>query len=318
MTKSHYTALAAVALSAALVACSGGTDGGESDDYANGTVRLLVPYSAGGPSDLGVRAIAPCMQENLGGTWVVENKPGAAGATAMLDVAQADADGYTLGVGTQSTLVTTPVVEPSAGYDYTDFTHVGQIMEFPSVIMVHPDSPFATIEDLLEAEEDVTFGTSGSQVSFSLALQQMAQEGYPFTVVPFQGTAEANTAALGKNVDARWEGLDETTLNLINGGQMRPLAVSTDERAEDLPDVPTMAESGITDIIDTRTFYPMVGPADLPADVQESLTTALEACTADEEYAAVVGESRAVFADAEAVMERLQAYQGNVERILNG
>jgi tripartite-type tricarboxylate transporter receptor subunit TctC len=298
-----------------------GDDGATDDDaaasdYPDGTVTLIVPYSAGGPSDLGVRALAPCLQDELGGNFVVENRPGGAGATAMNQVLQSAPDGHTLGVGTQSVLVTTPIVAPTAGYEYTDFTHMGSMMEFPSVVMVHPDSEFESMEDLLEHEGNVTVGTSGSQVSFSLAVEQLIREGYPFTVVPFDGTAEANTAALGRNVDARWEGADEGTLAMLEDGQMRPLAVGTEERLDYLPDVPSVTEYGITGLIDTRTFYPVVAPADVPDDVAAALTEAVEACVGSEEFRSVVGDERSIYVEPNELNDRLEQFREDVTDLL--
>lgn len=304
-----------------ITACSGGASTqANASDYPERTVRFVVPYSAGGPTDLGARSLMPCFEKEFGGTWVVENKPGGAGALGMLEIANAKPDGYTLGVGSQSTFVTTPLVEESAGYSYKEFTHAGQMMEFPSVILVHPDSPYKTIEDLLEAGEaksaNITVGTSGSQVSFSLALDQLADRGMGFTVVPFPGTAEANTAALGRHVDVRWEAADTTTLKLIEDGQMRPLATGAEERLSFLPDVPTLAEAGVTDVLETSTFYGVVGPDGLDPAIEKSLTETLEACVQSDTFTEVVGEEYATYATPDEMLERLETYEVTVSKIL--
>ncbi len=109
-----------------LAACGGdGTSAGSSDragGYPERTVRFIVPYSAGGPTDIGARALMPCFEKRLGGTWIVENRPGGAGAPAMTEIAGARPDGHTLGVGSQSTFVTTPLVADGASYTYESFT----------------------------------------------------------------------------------------------------------------------------------------------------------------------------------------------------
>lgn len=303
-----------------LAACTGG--GGPAagvDDYPDRTVRFLVPYSAGGPTDLGARALMPCFEKELGGTWVVENKPGGAGALAMVEIANAKPDGYTIGVGSQSTFVTTPLVEPSAGYTHEDFTYAGQMMEFPSVILVPPDSPYKTIEDFLAAAKsgkEISVGTSGSQVSFSLALNQLANEGMKFTVVPFDGTSEANTALLGGNVDARWEAADSTTAKLIQDGEMRPLATGAAERLPFLPDTPTLDEAGITDVLETRTFYGVVGPKGLDPAIEKKLGETLESCVADETFTKAVGENYATYATPEELVDRLASYKTTVSDII--
>lgn len=305
-------------------ACGGGstTEGtaGAADGYPERTVRFVVPYSAGGPTDIGARALMPCFQSALGGTWVVENRPGGAGAPGMTEIAGAKPDGYTLGVGSQSTFVTTPLLAEGAGYTQDSFTHVGQMMEFPSVWFVHRDSPYETMEDLLEAarSKPITVGTSGAQVSFSLATQQLADRGYQFTLVPFQGTAEANTAVLGKNVDARWEAAETTTLSMIEDGSVRPLATGAEEELSFLPGVPTLMDSGLEEeVLETRTFYGVAGPEGLDPEITKVLADTLESCVQeDESFRSTIGESYAQYANGDDLLERLNAYGETVSEIV--
>lgn len=290
---------------------------GADSTFPTQTIRFILPYSAGGPTDLGVRALAPCMATELGGDIVVENRAGAGGATAKNRVLGALPDGHTLGVGTQSTLVTTPVVTPGAGYEYTDFDFLGQFMEFPSAIMVAADSPIQTMEELLAINRDVTFGTSGSQVSFSLAVRQLADQGFPWVVVPFDGTAEANTAALGGSIDARWEGLSSGILGQIQDGQFRALAVGTPERLDYLPDIPTIGEFGLTGVIETTTFFAVFTPAGVPDDVRAQLSEALETCVKnDAEVRRLVGEERSVYLGESAISDRLSGIFRDVTELL--
>jgi tripartite-type tricarboxylate transporter receptor subunit TctC len=315
------TALSAAPL-VALAACGGGSGGstGDGGSYPERTVRFVVPYSAGGPTDIGARALLPCFEERLGGTWIVENKPGGAGAPAMTEIATARPDGHTLGVGSQSPLVTTPLVADGVGYTFESFTYAGQMMEFPSVWFVRADSPYRTMQDLLEAARSgpgITVGTSGTQVSFSLATQQLAARGYRFTVVPFQGTAEANTAVLGGNVDARWEAADTSTLKMIEDGQIRPLATGAEQQLPILPGVLTLAEVGIDDVLDTRTFYGVVGPKGLDPAIARRLAETLQQCVReDPEYRAAIGEAYAQYAGPEELLPRLGAYHATVSEIV--
>lgn len=300
---------------------AGASAGTGAGDYPERSVRFLVPYSAGGPTDLGARSLMPCFEEALGGSWIVENRPGAGGGLAMTEIANAEPDGYTIGVGSQSTFVTTPLIAGDSTYTYEDFAYAGQMMEFPSVWLVGAESPYQTMEDLLEAAETnpdgITVGTSGAQVSFSLATEQLADRGYNFTVVPFQGTAEANTAILGGNVDARWEAADTTTLELIEGGRVRPLATGAEESLPILPDVPPLSEAGIEDVLDTRTFYGVVGPDGLDPAIADVLTETLETCVSeDEEYRSAIGEAYAEYVGPEDLVERLAGYHSTVSEIL--
>ncbi len=195
------------------------------------------------------------------------------------------------------------------------------MMEFPSVWFVKADSQYQTMQDLLEAARTkpggISVGTSGTQVSFSLATQQLATRGYNFTVVPFQGTAEANTAALGGNVDARWEAADSSTLKLIEDGEIRPLATGAKQQLAILPGVPTLAEVGIVDILATRTFYGFVGPKGLEPAIADTLTETLETCVReDPEYRTAIGETYAEYASPEEILERLGEYHATVSEIL--
>ena len=306
----------------ALAACGGAQSTGSAGDaggYPERTVRFVVPYSAGGPTDIGARALLPCFEERIGGRWIVENKAGGAGAPAMTEIATAPPDGHTLGVGSQSTFVTTPLVADGVGYTYESFTYAGQMMEFPSVWFVRADSPYRTMQDLLAAARSgpITVGTSGTQVSFSLAAQQLAGRGHRFTVVPFQGTAEANTAVLGGNVDARWEAADTSTLTMIEDGQIRPLATGAEQQLPILPGVPTLAEVGVDDVLDTRTFYGVVGPKGLDPAIASRLAETLQQCVReDPEYRAAIGEDYAQYAGPEEILRRLGAYHATVSEIL--
>jgi tripartite-type tricarboxylate transporter receptor subunit TctC len=154
-------------------------------------------------------------------------------------------------------------------------------------------------------------------VSFSLATQQLASRGYRFTVVPFQGTAEANTAVLGGNVDARWDAADTSNLTLIEDEQMRPLATGAEQQLPILPGVPTLAQVGIEDLLDTRTFYGVVGPEGLDPAIARTLTETLQHCVReDPEYRAAIGEDYARYAGPEEILQRLEAYNTTVSALL--
>jgi tripartite-type tricarboxylate transporter receptor subunit TctC len=309
------TGIAVTMLLMALPACAPAPLSG-SENYPQREVRFVLPYSAGGPSDLGARALMACFEREFGTAWVVENQPGGAGAPAMVEVATAGPAGYTLGLGTQSTLVTTPTLEESVGYTYRDFSYAGQTMEIPSLILVAPDSPYRTIGQLLDAvraaPETISLGTSGAQTSFSLATTQLAARGVVFNHVPFEGSSEANAAFLGGNIEVRWDAAAQGTLEYIESGRMRPLATGASERLSVLPDVPTLAEAGVEDLIDTSTFYGFIGPRDLDPRVLERVRETVRTCVSDPAYGAAIGEQYAVYAPADALVERLGRYQRTV------
>lgn len=306
---------------AALAGCAAAPTSG-AEDFPQREVRFVLPYSAGGPSDLGARALMECFEKRFGESWVVENQAGGAGAPAMVDVATAGPNGYLLGLGTQSTLVTTPTLEESVGYTYEDFTYLGQPMAIPSLILVRSDSPYRTVDELFAAAraapETVSVGTSGAQTSFSMAVRELAGRGTVFNAVPFEGTSEANAALLGGTVDARWDAAGRDTLALLEAGRMRPLATGSEQRLAFLPEVPTLAEHGITDLISTTTFYAMIGPRDLDPRIAERLRAALPGCVADPAYRDAVGAPYAVHAAPEPLVGHLERFGRRLREVVAG
>lgn len=315
------SAVAAVLAVVLIGGCAAAPTSG-AENFPQREIRFVLPYSAGGPSDLGARALMECFEQRFGESWVVENQAGGAGAPAMVDVATAGPNGYLLGLGTQSTLVTTPTLEESVGYTHEDFTYLGQPMAIPSLILVRADSPFRTVDDLLAAAraapETVSVGTSGVQTSFSMAVRELAARGTVFNAVPFEGTSEANAALLGGTLDARWDAAGRDTLALLESGRMRPLATGSEQRLAYLPEVPTLAEHGVTDLIDTTTFYAMIGPRDLDPRIADRLRAELPGCVADPRYRDAVGAPYAVHAAPDALADRLDAFGRRLREVVAG
>lgn len=308
-------------LATVLAGCAAAPTSG-SENFPQREVRFVLPYSAGGPSDLGARALMECFEQRFGESWVVENQAGGAGAPAMVDVATAGPNGYLLGLGTQSTLVTTPTLEESVGYTSEDFTYIGQPMALPSLILVRQDSPFRTVDDLLAAAraapDTISVGTSGAQTSFSMAVRELAGRGTVFNMLPFEGTSEANAALLGGTVDARWDAAGRDTLALLEAGRARPLATGSERRLTFLPEVPTLAERGVTDLIDTTTFYAMIGPRNLDPGIAERLRAALPGCVADPGYRNAVGAPYAVHEPADVLVDRLEGFGRRLREVVTG
>lgn len=321
-------AMIVVASSVALSGCASGTSAGnepaDGDSWPTAkNVTFVIPYSAGGPSDTAGRILSECLAADLGGTWVPENETGAAGVAAMNKITGAAPDGYTLGIVTQSTTVTAPLlVAKEAGYTYEDFDFIGQVMSYPSLFVVPKDSPYETMEDLAEAAAEnpgsISVATSGAQTPFTFALQQMAGAGVGFTAVPFPGDADANVAALGGQVDAKFGGMNEQTLQYVESGDLRPLATGTDDGIpESLDGVPSLADAGLPDdLLTTDTMMAIAGPSGLPASVTDVLEPALEACVGGTAFTDVMAyqarwktgdETRKFLADYEATLRELFA-----------
>ena len=287
------TALTALAL---LAGCAE-QGGGATDDpaaYPSEEIRLLVPYAAGGPTDLTARAYGTSLEEQLGQTVVVENLPGGSGALATQELIAAQPDGYTLSLVTAGTLVLTPLAN-EVGYTKDDVTPIGVMAEVPSVLAVGADSPYRSAADFFTAARQqpgvLTVGVPGASTPQGIELQRLREEyGVEVTAVPFNGNAEMTTALLGGNVDAVLINASSDVTANIDGGQFRPLAVSSEERLSWLPDTPTLVESGFPELTLSGSTFGLAGPAGLPDEVVTVLEDALRTAHDDPAVVEQVGE----------------------------
>ncbi len=262
---------AVVATALGLSACSGGGGGG---DFPDKNITLIVQAAAGGGSDLTSRALAAELEPLLGKSVIVENRPGASGSTAMQYVADQKADGYTIGFA--------PVEIAMLGHqnlnvDPEDYDFLGQIMLAPGVIAVPTDSPYQTLEELVEAAkaEPISISNAGAGSIWEAAALGLAENtGAQVKPVPFDGGAPAITAVIGGQVDAGVGGAGEVSTATADG-QLRALAIFHDERHPDMPDVPTAAEAGY-DGLEFGGWGGIYAPKDLPEDVREKLEESIE------------------------------------------
>ncbi len=311
-------ALAACAVLTLLTACAdqGGSSSAEdAADYPTQDIRLLVPYGAGGPTDLTARAYGASLEEQLGRTVVVENLPGGSGALATQQLIGSAPDGHTLSLVTAGTLVLTPLAN-EVGYTKDDVTPIGVMSEVPSVLAVGSSSPYQTVEDLVAAAEQspdtVTVGTPGATTPQGIELRRLAEEyDVRVTTVPFDGNAEMTAALQGGNIDAVLINASADVTANIDSGAFRPLAVSSEEPLEWLPGVPTLAGSGFPELTLSGSTFGLAGPADMPEDVVATLEDALRTAfgeqsvvdTVGAEY--ITGEFRGA-EDLQAVLDRTQ------------
>ncbi len=324
--------LAALAALGLLTACAeqgggGGTGGGttgEAAGYPTEEIRLLVPYAAGGPTDLTARAYGAALEEQLGQTVVVENLPGGSGATATQELINAEPDGYTLSLVTAGTLVLTPLAN-EVGYTKDDVTPIGIMAEVPSVLAVGADSPHQSAEDFFTAAKaepgTITVGVPGASTPQGIELQRLREEyAVEVTAVPFNGNAEMTTALLGGNVDAVLINASSDVTENIDAGQFRPLAVSSEERLPWLADTPTLVESGFPALTLSGSTFGLAGPAGLPEDVVTTLEDALRTAHGDPAVAEQVGEEyiSEEFGGAEELKEVLDRTQEVYEPLLGG
>ncbi|AGW94883.1 MULTISPECIES: Bug family tripartite tricarboxylate transporter substrate binding protein [Cupriavidus] len=242
-------------------------------------LRLVVPFAAGGATDVLGRLLAVGLGEKLGQSVVVENKPGASTVIGATQVAKAAPDGYTLLLGASTTLTLNPAIRPNLGYDpIKSFTPLGLVADMSLVLVANPDTPIRSLKDLVtqaKASPDKfsygSFGT-GSSVHFGGEMLKSAT-GIRMVHVPFNGSAPSLTALAGGQVQVAVDTI-VATLPLIKGGKIRPVAVLSPQRLPALPQVPTVAESGYPGF-QMGTWFALLAPAGLPAPVQQKLEKAL-------------------------------------------
>lgn len=268
-----------------LAACGGGETtgtGGEetAEEYPTEDIQFIVQAAAGGGSDLASRALATELEEVLGTSIIVENRPGASGSTAMQYVAQQEPDGYTIGfVPVEISML------QHLGYDVdpADYDFLGQIMLAPGVLSVPADSSYQTLDEFVEAAQSETMSVANSgagSIWEAAALGVAEATGAQVEPVPFDGGAPAVAAAIGGQVDAVVGGASETAA-AASEGQLRPLVIFHSERHPQMPDVPTAAELG-HDNLEFGGWGGVYAPAGLPENVHNTLADAIEqAATSD-------------------------------------
>jgi tripartite-type tricarboxylate transporter receptor subunit TctC len=270
---------------AALAGCAEDSSSVAAADYPSEDVRLLVPYTAGGPTDIAARAVGAHLEGELGRPVVVENLPGASGATAYVEMISAEPDGHTLSMTALPTAVLN-YLSNDVGYTREDLAPVGVVTQVPSGIVVPADSPYQDVESLFEAARQdpqaITVGTPGATNTHAAETRRITQlYDIPLTVVPFEGNSEVQTALLGGNVAAGFVNLSQDLLPAIEAGDLRVLAVGTEERL-DYVDAPTFVEAGYPELVQSTTTFGVIAPAGTPEEVVATLEDALRSAGEDE------------------------------------
>jgi tripartite-type tricarboxylate transporter receptor subunit TctC len=248
------------------------------DTYPDKPITVIVPFPPGGNIDLSARAIAPSLSAALGGSVLIENRPGAGGTIGATMVTKSRPDGYTLLVA-GSTVSIAPFIYKNVAYDPAkDFTAIGGIKTVPMVLTSSAQLPVSNLADLRAYSKahdgNVTVGTSGNGSSPHFALEQIIREAkLPLVHVPYRGSAPALTDLLGNHVNMMVDQLN-TSLPSIRDHRIKAIAQLGKERSALIPDVPTLAEQGVPGF-DIITYVGLFAPAKLPADVEKKLVAAL-------------------------------------------
>jgi len=239
--------------------------------YPAKPIRLIVPFPPGGGTDIAARTIANKLSDSVKWTFVVENKPGAGGNLGVEQAVKSPADGYTLVIGQTSNLAINPTLYVKLPYDpLKDLSPVALIVSAPVVLVVALNSRYASLGDLRAAAKAdpgaVTFASPGNGTVSHLSgelLQRAA--GVKLTHVPYKGASQALTDTLGGQVQSFMSSVP-SALSQIKGGRLRAIAVTSAKRAPELPEVPTIAESGYKGF-EASTWYGLLAPAGTPAAV---------------------------------------------------
>jgi tripartite-type tricarboxylate transporter receptor subunit TctC len=261
------------------------------DDYPSRTIKMVVPYSAGGPTDLAARKVAELLGPKIGESVVVENRGGAGGIAGTEAVANAKADGYTLLVGATGPLVVSPSIK-KLRYDVNkDLQPVAEIWRSSQLLAVHPKMGVKTLAEFIAYAKKnpgkVTIGTAGNGTLPHLLLEYMnGQAGIKLVHVPYRGTAAVLPNVLGGQIDAIIGDAAVIAPN-VKSGALVPIAVTAPERSTLLPDVPTMAESGYPKLV-AESWYGLMAPAGVPADAMKKLVPAVQAALADPVFQAAL------------------------------
>ena len=255
---------------------------GEFPDHA---IKMIVPYPAGGPTDIMGRVVADFVGRDLKQSVVVENRPGANGSLGADGTAKAEPDGYTVMMTAGSVIVQNPLIYKKLTYDpVKDFRMLALMTDVPIVIVVHPSLPVKNIKDLVDYAKanpgKLNFGSAGIGGTTHLAGERFKYAaGVDLVHVPYKGVAPAMNDLLGGHIQLMFDTLS-TSIPHIKSGALRPIAMATRERLKDLPDVPTVAESGYPDYV-ISVWFGVAGQAKMPDTLAATWTASLQRAMVD-------------------------------------
>jgi tripartite-type tricarboxylate transporter receptor subunit TctC len=259
-------------------------------DYPSRPIRLVVPYAAGGPSDVQARMVGEYLGRDLKQNVVIENKAGAQGAIGAEAAARADPDGYTLVFSASSVFVLNPLLYKKLAYDPPrDFRMLAVVTDQPQILEINPSVPAKTVAELVAYAKKnpgkMNFGSAGTGGSTHLAGEMFRQmAGLDMVHIPYKGMAPALTDLISGNIQVLFDSVG-TALPPINAGLVRAIAVGSAKRIDQLPDLPTIAESGYPDYV-TSTWYGFAASSNVPDDVLQKLKASIDRVLNDDAFRA--------------------------------
>ncbi|CAB3853230.1 Bug family tripartite tricarboxylate transporter substrate binding protein [Achromobacter anxifer] len=278
MTTGQKPGLRRIAATLLATAASAFAMGSAHAAYPDKPVRIVVGFSAGGTTDVIARIMAKELTESLGQSFVVENKPGAGSNIATDQVQRAAPDGYTL-LFVAVTSAINQTLYKNVTFDLTkDFTPVALGAKVPNILVVNPQVPVKTVQELVEYAKKnpgkLAFASSGSGTSIHMAGELFKmQTGIDVLHVPYKGSAPAVTDLIGGQVQFMFDNMPSSWPH-VQSGKLRALAVTTTERSKSAPDVPTMKESGFANF-DVSSWFGLIAPKGTPPEVVDKLNAAM-------------------------------------------
>ena len=282
MNKRQLILLGAAVCSAAFFM----TGAAHAQAYPTKPIRLIVPFPAGGATDLFARSLSQKLGERLGQSVVVDNKPGAGGTLGSDLAAKATADGYTLLLSTTSTHSIGPNLNPKIPYDAVrDFTPIGQVGNAPSIMLVPNSSPAKTVQEWIalarQKPGQLNYASSGNGTIVQLTAELFKSQANLFAVhIPYKGTALAMPDLVSGKVDVLFDSLP-TGLPHVKDGRLRALGVTSAKRTPLAPDLPPISD--VLPGYESTTWFGLFGPKGLPADVVARVNTAANQVLKDPE-----------------------------------
>lgn len=281
----------------AVMALSVGTAAAADNTYPDHPIKLIVPFPAGGGGDNLARMASEALSKELGNTIVVENRPGAGGNIGTLQMVRAKPDGYTLGYGTNGTSAINHWIYKDTGYKPEDLEPISLLTTIAATLVVHPDMNINSVEELIaygkEHPDELTCGSAGNGTTSHIACEQFKQmTGLDILHIPYGGGAAALTDLMGKRISL----LIDVMPNLvgqIDGKKVVPLAVTTKERVDSHPDIPTMDEAGVPGYY-FFAWDAIYAPKGTPDDILDKLNTAIRNIMDDPKVAKLYTDRAAI------------------------
>lgn len=271
---------------AVLIATLAGTAVRATDDYPARPVQMIIPFAAGGPTDIVGRVMGAKMGELLGQQFIVENKTGAGGNIGAEAVAKAAPDGYTILMATVSTNAINPGLYKHMPYDAVrDFAPLGRVGVTPTLLLVHPSIPATDVKSLIALIKQnpgkYNYGSSGLGSILHLCGEEFKSlaGGLDITHVPYKGSAPMDTDLMGGQIAMAFDATP-TALPLVQSGKLRALGAGMANRVGALPDLPTLQEQGLRGF-ECYTWNAFLAPAGTPKPIVEKLNTAINKSLAD-------------------------------------